>query len=138
VSALKAQGGGDVPEGVHEALKAALQLGRFDWRPEARKRIIFVGDGPPPRTEVPGLLSLARECRAEAGYQIDALSVNPQEGRKATLHFPELAAAGGGRAATVAPDRIAAEIFLSLFPAAASEELNRVLPLLKEAGGWRV
>jgi hypothetical protein len=76
---------------------------------------------------------LARECRAEAGYQIDALSVNPMEGQTATLHFPELAAAGGGRAVTAGAERLAAEIFLSLFPPAASEELNRILPLLKEA-----
>jgi hypothetical protein len=130
VEGLKARGGGDVPEGVHEALKAALQLGRFEWRPGAAKQIVFVGDGPPPRGEVPALLSLARECRSEGGYSIHAISVNPTEGRP-TLHFPELAEAGGGRALIARNDRIAEEIFLAIVPREARDEL---IPLLPELG----
>ncbi len=134
LSGMKAEGGGDVPEGVHEALRAALQLGRFDWRPRAMKQIVFVGDGPPPRIEVPSLLSLARECHAEGGYRIHAISVNPTEGRTATLYFSELAEAGGGKSATAKEDRIAEEVFLVLFPDPAREELLGLLSFFRRSG----
>ena len=134
LESLRGEGGGDVPEGVHEALKAALQLGRFRWRPLAQKHVAFVGDAPPSRSEIPALLSLARECHAEAGYSIHAVSVLPCEGRKATPQFPELAGAGGGRSVTAAEDRIAEELFLCLFPAEARAELLQLLPFFAEAG----
>jgi len=131
---LKASGGGDVPEGVFEALKAALQLGRFEWRPDALKQIVFVGDGPPRRPEVQQLLSLARECHNEGGFRIHAISVNPSEGRKAILRFPELAEAGGGVAVTAAGERIAEEIFFALLPRDARAEVEKILPLVQAAG----
>ena len=132
LASLRGEGGGDIPEGVHEALKAALQLGRFRWRPLAQKHIVFVGDAPPARGEIPALLSLARECHAEAGFRIHAVSVLPSEGRKATLQFPELAGAGGGRAVTAAEERLAEELFLTLFPAEAHPELTRLLGFLSD------
>jgi hypothetical protein len=130
LAGLKAEGGGDVPEGVLEALRSALQLGRFEWRPDAVKQIVFVGNGPPRRTEVAALMSLAKECHAEAGYRIHAISIDPQDGRKATLHFPELASAGGGRAVIAEIDRAALEIFLAPFPREARDDLTRLAPLL--------
>jgi len=133
LAAAKAVGGGDVPEGVLEALKAALQLGRFQWRPEAAKHIVFVGDGPPPRAEIQPLLGLAQQCHAEAGFRIHAVSVNPEESKGPTISFPEMAAAGGGRAVTAPAGEVAREVFLAIFPSEARQELERMLPLLEAA-----
>ena len=138
LAGLRAEGGGDVPEGVLEALKAALQLGRFAWRPEARKVIVFVGDGPPRRSEVQGLLALAKECHEEGGYRIDAVSVNPPEGRSATFRFPELAAAGGGQSITAAPGRLAEDVFLAALPPASRDEVRAVLPRIAARFGGTV
>ncbi len=134
LASAKAVGGGDVPEGVLEALKAALQLGRFHWRSQAAKHIVFVGDGPPPRAEIQALLSLVRQCHAEAGYRVHAVSVNPEGGSKPTISFPEMASAGGGQAATAPAGRVALEVFLAVFPPGARQELERMLPLLEAAG----
>jgi Mg-chelatase subunit ChlD len=111
------EGGGDVPEGVHLALQAALELGRFDWRPASSKIIVVLGDAPPPYSEVPGLLSLASRALRQGGYHVHALGFEPEEGRKAVQFFPELARSGGGRAVTVESlDDVALEVLRCVFP----------------------
>jgi Mg-chelatase subunit ChlD len=129
----RAEGGGDVPEGVHQALKAALSLGRFDWRKDSQKHILVIGDAPPPYREVVGLLGLAAQAHLQGGYKVHALSVRPEEGRSSVAFFPELARAGGGRSVTVDdPHALGAQVFLSLFRSEASPRIERLLPALKQ------
>ncbi|MDR2467894.1 MAG: VWA domain-containing protein [Spirochaetaceae bacterium] len=45
LSALQAVGGGDIPEAVHEGLYESIT--KYQWRPEARKLVILIGDAPP-------------------------------------------------------------------------------------------
>jgi hypothetical protein len=109
--------GGDVPEGVHQAVQAALSLGRFAWRQEAEKHLVLIGDAPPPYAEVHALLSLMRAAHSQGQYRLHALGVRPAEGRDAVPFFPELAKEGRGRSATFTdPGEIAAGVFLALLP----------------------
>ncbi|MBI4586876.1 MAG: VWA domain-containing protein [Planctomycetes bacterium] len=116
VQKQRAEGGGLPPEGVLPALKAALQLGRFTWRPEAQKQIVFIGDGSPPYEDKQALLGLARQVREEAGYRIHTIGLGSGEGKEPVWLFPELAQAGGGEAITTSPDRLDQAIFQVLFP----------------------
>ncbi len=71
IKALKAFGGGDIPEAVHEALYAAET--EFDWK--ATKRIvILVGDAPPhpvPRGSI--TFKMVVEAALSRNIEIDAL-----------------------------------------------------------------
>ncbi len=128
----KAEGGGDVPEGVHEAVKAALSLGRLRWREPAEKHIVILGDAPPPHVEVEGLLALVRQSYRQGGYRVHAIGIRPEEGRAAVPSFPEIAKAGGGRAVSITdPSRIGSEVFLALFPREAHDAVDAVLPAVK-------
>jgi hypothetical protein len=128
----RAEGGGDVPEGVHHAVEAALSLGRFAWRPDAEKHLIIVGDAPPPYVEVKPLLSLVGRAFHEAGYHVHAVSVRPDEGRPAVPFFPEIAREGGGRHVTVMePERLGEEIYWLLLPSDALEALRPLAGPLK-------
>ena len=94
VNGLRAEGGGDDPEPVDEALKAALAM---PWRGDAQGRVIVIGDAP---THRPGqAFGLAEQFRRSAPgpgaprtvsgiYTGDSLAFRP--------FFERLAAAGGG------------------------------------------
>jgi hypothetical protein len=127
---VEAAGGGDVPEGLHLAIKRSLGLGAFDWRPDASKHLIVLGDAPPPYSEQSGLASLVRGAHRQAGFRVHALGISPEDGRESVPFFPELAEAGGGRARTVDPARISSEVFQCLQPESSPEVLE---PLLEAA-----
>ena len=94
VNGLRAQGGGDDPEPVDEALKAALAM---PWRADAQGRIIVIGDAP--AHQQGQAFDLAEQFRrsspgkgaprtVSAIYTGDSLALRP--------FFERLAAAGGG------------------------------------------
>ena len=62
---VEAAGGGDVPEGLHLAIKESLSLGSFDWRRGAAKHLIVLADAPPPFRKQRGLSSLLRRARQQ-------------------------------------------------------------------------
>jgi hypothetical protein len=128
----RAEGGGDVPEGVHRAVEEALSLGRFAWRPGAEKHIVIIGDAPPPHPEQAPLISLAGRAFREGGYRFHAVSIRPDEGRPAIISFPEVAASGGGTAVTIdQPERLGEEIFWRFFPPDALEALRPLAARLR-------
>lgn len=59
---LRAEGGGDVPEGVECGLEIALDPKRMKWRRDANKLVILVGDAPPHAAAVAKCVELAREA----------------------------------------------------------------------------
>ncbi|MEM1115833.1 MAG: carboxypeptidase-like regulatory domain-containing protein [Bacteroidota bacterium] len=62
LSALRAQGGGDYPEAMDEALESALDL---DWRTGSAARVAFlVADAPPHADRVGRTMDAVREARA--------------------------------------------------------------------------
>jgi predicted nucleic acid-binding Zn-ribbon protein len=94
VDGLRAEGGGDDPEPVDDALKAALAL---PWRADAQGRIIVIGDAP--ARQQGQAFGLAEQFRGSgpgpgaprtvsAIYTGDSLAFRP--------FFERLAAAGGG------------------------------------------
>lgn len=124
---VEATGGGDVPEGLHLAIKEALSLGVFDWREDAAKHLIVLGDAPPPYAEQQGLASIVRRARQQDGFRVHTLGVHPEEGRESVPFFVELAGAGGGRARTVDPKRIASELTLCLVEEGSAEIVEPLL-----------
>ena len=67
--------GGDIPEAVYEALYGAISF--FDWRFDAQKKVILIGDAEPhskPRgTSVKCTLELVNSLATEKGIKIDTI-----------------------------------------------------------------
>jgi hypothetical protein len=91
---LSADGGGDEPEMVYEAMK--LAYGKFSWRREAQDVMVLIGDAPPH----PGFggktvdMARAAQARGITTYVLSARGITKTEEVK---HFPEIARMGGGR-----------------------------------------
>ena len=108
---LKAVGGGDVPEGIDSALRAALELGRFAWRPSAAKRIVVIGDAPAYYSDLPAIESLVSACHEQAGFIVHMIGIHPKEGERVPF-FERIAARGGGRSPTCPPAELGQELLL--------------------------
>jgi len=96
VNGLRAQGGGDDPEPVDEALKAALAM---PWRADAQGRIIVIGDAPVHAHRHRQTLALAEQFhRSSPGDQaprtVSAIYTGDSPGLRP--FFEQLASAGGG------------------------------------------
>jgi uncharacterized protein with von Willebrand factor type A (vWA) domain len=129
----KAEGGGDVPEGVHEAVKVALSLGAMSWRESALKQIVLIGDAPPPFAELESLSTLLRQALQQGEYRLHAVSVGVERGRSEVPFFPRLAQAGGGRAVTVREAEVMGRgVFLLLFPEETHPLLQALAPGMRE------
>lgn len=67
--------GGDIPEAVYEALYGAIEF--YDWRPEAQRQVILIGDAEPhpkPRgTTIVCTKELIDKLSAEKDVKIDAI-----------------------------------------------------------------
>lgn len=124
MSVLDANGGGDVPEAVTEALRKAEKA--INWRAGAQRVLIVVGDAPPHNYEVDEALTIADrmkrrgarlsivDSRVEANRKylgrtesIGWLSLrSPSSQRQDVLPaFRALAKSGGGLALTLAGER---------------------------------
>lgn len=122
---LEADGGGDGPEAVHPALRDLY--GSLSWMPAAassaatpRRVAILIGDAPPHPGWGGPSEELARRAAA-AGVVTHVVSMSPPRGEDPEgsrrprggppRHFPEIAAAGGGRLVELADrDSLVAEI----------------------------
>ena len=96
VSGLRAEGGGDDPEPVDEALKAALAM---PWRSDAQGRIVVIGDAPAHAHRQGQTVALAEQFRRSSPGQQAARTVSAiYTGESLALRsfFERLAAAGGG------------------------------------------
>lgn len=91
---LSADGGGDEPEMVYEAMRMAY--GKFSWRTEAQEVMVLIGDAPPhPGWGIRTVeMSQAAHSHGITTYVISARSITKTEEVK---HFPEIARMGGGR-----------------------------------------
>ena len=94
---LSADGGGDRPELVYEALQRAL--GELDWRAEHEKILVLVGDAPPHV----GTGTLAVDLIGHAARQGLTTHVIQTEAQPVE-HFAEIAAAGNGRCVELTDD----------------------------------
>jgi Mg-chelatase subunit ChlD len=107
---LRADGGGDDPELVHEGLKIAY--GQFAWRrgEGVQRVLVLVGDAPPQPGFGGRCVELARAGLA-AGITTYVISTRDERREEEVKHFPEIARAGGGRVIRLAARRdLAAEL----------------------------
>lgn len=138
IRSARAEGGGDVPEGLHLALRSALSLGRFAWRRESAKHVVVIADAPPPSAERHGTLALAEQARRQGGYRTHAIYDEDERApREKTPFFPELARRGGGVARSGAAGRLGPEILSAAFPEEARAALRPVLETLLEIARTR-
>lgn len=95
VERLKASGGGDVPEPVDIALKAAMEM---PWRDDVRGRIVVIGDAPAHAANEGRVLQMAADFAksgsALGGRRISAIFTG--DNPRAQSFYRRLAAAGGG------------------------------------------
>jgi hypothetical protein len=121
LEAARAEGGGDVPEGVHAAIEAALSLGIIRWRQGALKHLVLVGDAPPPHRETAPLRKLLLLAHRQGGYRLHALIPAAADGEPAATFLLELARAAGGTGATLShADEIGGAAFAAVFPPSAA------------------
>jgi Mg-chelatase subunit ChlD len=107
---LTAEGGGDRPEAVRPALERLFR--EFSWSPDRTGVVVLVGDAPPHPGHGAACIDLAKRAAA-VGITTHAISAAPPledeeapaRGRRGPPeHFPEIAAAGGGRLVELAED----------------------------------
>jgi von Willebrand factor type A domain len=95
VMQVQAHGGGDVPEPVDQALEVAR---RMEWRPEARGRILVIGDAPAHARGWQRALNLATKFQASAATGEHPRTISAiftgEEGGEA--FFEALVGAGSG------------------------------------------
>jgi hypothetical protein len=65
VANLRADGGGDYPEAVYEAVDAAMT--ELSWRKTSRRIMIIIGSSPPHAETMPALLKLVRDLKEKNG-----------------------------------------------------------------------
>ena len=107
---FRCEGGGDVPEALDEALFEAFRVGSFPWRPEARHRLVVVGDAPPPYERIEGMIELARAAHeSPEAFTLDALGVLREEEFPRVPSFLDLAEATAGEALFLRPHQIVPE-----------------------------
>jgi len=116
VQVAEANRGGDLPEAVTKTVKAAVE--RLDWRPDAQKVIVVIGDAPYHPERWPELYAVAKKFSERTNHgTIHAIytdpnrlgeSISARRSRDAgNVTFPflnrleEMAKAGGGRAITI-------------------------------------
>ena len=86
-----ADGGGNHPEAVYPAMQLAFT--QLQWRRDAQRVLIVVGDAPPHPGYGGPAIELAKRARTAADVTTHAI----QARGKNVEHFPEIAQAGGGR-----------------------------------------
>jgi hypothetical protein len=115
LESVRAEGGGDVPEGVHVVVREALALKSLSWRERAAKNLFLLGDAPPPFDELSRLERLLAQARGQGGYTLHALGFSTDTESTGTPFFDRLAAAGGGRSVTLAGTDVGEELLGCLF-----------------------
>ncbi|MCA8969123.1 MAG: VWA domain-containing protein [Planctomycetes bacterium] len=121
LSSVKADGGGDFPEAVDEALKVARKM---PWRQRARKVTIIVGDAPPHRDRMRQTLGLARTIGQKNGQVHVLVSGNMAHAKP----LESVARAGGGRfLARSDRDQLALQLLTFALGPEAEDDLEKLL-----------
>lgn len=91
---LTAEGGGDGPELVYEALKGAYL--NLSWNHEHKKVLVLIGDAPPHVGYGAPSIELAKRGFEQAELVTHVIEADGDDERS-VKHFPQIAEAGGGR-----------------------------------------
>lgn len=111
-----AGGGGDLEEGVDKGIRLALAQGRLGWSQRAYRVIVVVGDAPPHEGDVMRLFKMLRTARDDVLYDKPVVVHTVSTKDLPVLHFPQIAAAGGGQHVTLRQTgRLVEELVLLTF-----------------------
>jgi Mg-chelatase subunit ChlD len=104
--AIQAEGGGDIPEAVQEALKSAVDEQKWNVKAKRTGKVcVLIGDAPPkPGTELE-CQNIAKRAK-EMGIQTYAVKVTNAAAQNDLSVFDQIAEAGGGRSTPVEFQRI--------------------------------
>lgn len=145
LDALEAAGRGDLPEGVEDGLRVAVQ--EIQWKPSSRKVIIVLGDAPPHAEDIAEALQTAQAFRAGGGTvtMVDtSFDANPKLAAKRLRttvdqlqtigkggvmpEFQRIAQAGGGDASTLEGERhVARQLAVLIFGQQWADEVRPLL-----------
>lgn len=122
---VRAEGGGDLPEGVDKALQAALKP-EFGWRSKSVRTVVVLGDAPPHEPDVEPTKALLKELRQRAGFTVHTVATHVK-----LNEFDQLAEAGGGRSLELgAPSQLVSEVLLLIFGEKLRPAMERFVPVL--------
>ena len=143
----KAEGGGDFPEAVYEALRETIENGKQNWpiSQSIQKVVVVIGDAPPHREDMPKIEELLKKATA-MGFMVYCLKVPPMDlarakaarGGDAILDpdeaFDQIATWGGGKSYRASFQSLAPAIMVPTRPipylssgGVAEEEANRLI-----------
>jgi Mg-chelatase subunit ChlD len=112
---MTADGGGDIPEAIKEALDVTMN--KMNWSTARRKNggriAILIGDAPPKPGTEEACAEIAKKG-AEKGIKLYACKVTTVEGHNDLAVFDALATAGGGSTVAVTFGRLSFNRFIDL------------------------
>ncbi len=128
LSGIRAVGGGDSPEAVHEGIRWSIEQNSF--RPRARKIILVFGDAPPHQQDLPTCLRLASDFH---GMQKGVVSTVTCRAPRQLREFVEIAEVGGGEAFLTADERqIMTQLIVLVFGSRHRAKVLEAFKLLEE------
>jgi hypothetical protein len=99
----KADGGGDTPESVNQALNEAVEKMEWDKATRTMKLIFLIGDAPP-HMDYKDDVKYMETCKKAAKYGITINTVRNGNSGECATHFGEIAKLGKGQFLTVPQD----------------------------------
>jgi hypothetical protein len=84
LSSIQAKGGGEWQENTLGAVQAAVD--KMDWKPNARKVIVLIGDSPPEKDDFAPLVALIRNFRSNNGT-LSGVDVQAEEHERYEREF---------------------------------------------------
>ena len=128
LDSVRANGGGDMPEGVDKGLSAALNP-RFGWRRKSAKTIVVLGDAPPHPEDVDSTLTRVKQAFSQAKIRTNTVST----GFRKVPELEKIAAAGGGKSLVLKQkDKLVSEVLLLIFGESLRPAMERFVPVLLE------
>jgi Mg-chelatase subunit ChlD len=130
-----AGGGGDMEEGVDQAIDLALRQEKMAWSRAAMRVIVVVGDAPPHEEDVAHMVRAIAKARADDRFEVpirlDTISTVSGNGADADGYVPyfrEIAHRGGGTAVLASDSRVLmTEIMVASFGPAWREPIRALL-----------
>lgn len=92
---MTAEGGGDIPEAVREAMSDAIEKTKWSTSKRVGKLVILIGDAPPKPGTEEDCKSLARKAKS-AGLKFYAVKVTNALAQNNLTSFAEIASEAGG------------------------------------------
>jgi len=100
VQSVTADGGGDGPEAVRDALRAAF---RENWRPSSKRVVVLAGDAPAHQSDWKRLISEVKSFAAHENSHVHTLVTSPRDAVAGTVkQFTRIARAGKGESLSLA------------------------------------